>query len=300
MERYVHFNSWLKNKFGERTLKICVDGGFTCPNRDGTCGKGGCVFCGERGAGENTKRIAIKQQVQNFLNSYKGTRANKFIVYFQNFSNTYDTITNLRKKYDEALCDDRIVGISIATRPDCITEEIVELLKEYTQKYFVMVELGFQTANENTAKIINRGYKNNVFENAVTLLKNAGIFVVGHIMVGLLNETMADVLKTIDYFNKNKMDGVKIHSTYVLKNTKLCEWFICGKYQPISLKYYVDAVVNIIKNLNKNIVVCRITGDPPKDLLVAPEWQTHKKLVVNAINQKLEEENIIQGENVNE
>lgn len=299
MERYKHFNSWLKNKFGERTLKICVDGGFTCPNRDGTCGVGGCVFCGERGAGENTKRIAIKQQVQNFLNGYKGARANKFIVYFQNFSNTYDTIQNLKKKYDEALCDDRIVGISIATRPDCINEEIVELLKEYTKKYFVMVELGFQTSNENTAKNINRGYNNKVFDKAVWLLKNAEIFVVGHIMVGLLNETIDDVLNTVCYLNKNKIDGVKIHSTYVLKNTKLNNLFECGKYQPISMDFYVNAVANIIKNLNSNIIICRITGDPPKDLLVTPSWQTHKKLVVNAINKKLEEQNIVQGKNCN-
>ena len=296
MERYIHFNSWLKNKFGERTLKICVDGGFTCPNRDGACGIGGCIFCGERGSGENTKRIAIRQQVENFLSSYKGTRANKFIVYFQNFSNTYAKVEELRKKYNEALFDDRIVGLSIATRPDCINKEIVELLKEYSQKYFVMVELGFQTSNEDVAKKINRGYNNKVFEDAAKMLKDANIFVVGHIMVGLPNETIKDVLNTVEYLNKNIVDGVKIHSTYVLQNTKLNEMYNDGIYSSIDMDFYVDAVAQIISNLNKEIVVCRITGDPPKGILVAPEWQAHKKLVVNAINRKLEKNNIIQGE----
>lgn len=295
-ERYVHFNTWLKNKFGERTLKICVDGGFTCPNRDGKCGFGGCIFCGERGSGENTKRIPINLQVQNFLNGYKGQRANKFIVYFQNFTNTYASIQSLKEKYDEALCDDRIIGLAVATRPDCINQDVVDLLKTYKNKYYVMVELGFQTANENTGKIINRGYTNKNFVDAVNLLKTAGIDVVAHIMVGLPNENLNDVLNTVDFINSQKIMGVKIHSTYVIKNTKLEEMFLNNIYAPITQEYYVDAVAQIIKKLNRDIVVCRISGDPPKSELIAPLWQIHKKLVINAINKKLEEENICQGD----
>ena len=296
-ERYKHFNLWLKQKFGERVLKICIDGGFSCPNRDGKCGTGGCIFCGERGSGENTTRIGIKAQVDKFLNGYKGQRANKFIVYFQNFSNTYDDINTLKQRYDEALCDDKVVGLSVATRPDCVSEEVVELLRQYQKKYFVMVELGFQTANEQTGKIINRGYLNADFIKAVKMLSDAGVFVVAHVMVGLPNENEDDVVETINFLNNQKISGVKIHSTYVLKNTVLEQMYLGGKYLPTTQDFYVDMVAKIISKLKSNIVVCRISGDPPKDLLVTPQWQTHKKLVINAINKKLEENNIFQGDN---
>ena len=157
IKRYNYFNDYLKQKFGERTLKVCIDGGFTCPNRDGKCGVGGCSFCGERGSGENTKSIDISTQVKNHLSSYRGERANKFIAYFQNFSNTYANVEILKQKYDSALVDDRIVALAVATRPDCINSEVVNLLKEYQKDYYVYVELGFQTANENVAKRFNRG-----------------------------------------------------------------------------------------------------------------------------------------------
>lgn len=297
-ERYVHFNSWLKRKFGERTLKICVDGGFSCPNRDGKCGHGGCIFCGERGSGENTKPLGIKEQVLNYLNSYKGQRANKFIVYFQNFTNTYAPVETLKEKYNQSLCDPRIIGLNVATRPDCINAEVVELLKSYTQKYYVLVELGFQTSNEETAKLINRGYNNNSFVEAVKMLKNAGIDVVVHVMVGLPNETREDVLNSIKFVNHQNIMGLKIHSTYVLKNTKLEDMYLRGQYTPITQEFYVDVVADIIKNLNKNTVVCRISGDPPKSKVIAPLWQTHKKLVINAINKKLQEDDIYQGNNL--
>ena len=151
LERYNHLNKHLKNKFGERTLKICIDGGFTCPNRDGSKGFGGCIFCSEKGSGDHIKIAnSITEQVENYFNSYKAQRANKFIVYFQNYTNTYDSIENLKAKYDSALIDDRIVGLEVATRPDCINEEIVKLLQSYSQKYYVCVELGLQTANEKT------------------------------------------------------------------------------------------------------------------------------------------------------
>ena len=157
VERYKHLNKYLKDKFGERTLKICIDGGFTCPNRDGKVGIGGCIFCSEKGSGEHINSAKnITEQVENFFKSYKAERANKFIAYFQNFTNTYDSISNLKEKYDSALIDDRIVGLSIATRPDCINEDIVKLLSSYTDKYYVTVELGLQTFSDTTATLINR------------------------------------------------------------------------------------------------------------------------------------------------
>lgn len=296
VKRYNQFNDFLKEKFGERTLKVCIDGGFTCPNRDGKCGVGGCSFCGERGSGENTRKIDIASQVKNHLSSYRGERANKFIAYFQNFSNTYDSIENLKKKYDSALVDNRIVALAIATRPDCINEDIVNLLKEYQKKYYVYVELGFQTANESVAKKFNRGYSNQDFINAVKLLNKANIDVVSHIMVGLPFEGNEDHIKTVKFINSLNIMGVKIHSTYVIKNTQLEKLFNEGKYVPLELETYVDKVCDILSHLRKDIIICRITGDAPKDILVAPEWNSHKKIILNSINRGLEKRNIFQGD----
>ncbi|MBE5738679.1 MAG: TIGR01212 family radical SAM protein [Clostridiales bacterium] len=294
--RYSQFNTWLKNKFGERTLKICIDGGFSCPNRDGTKGCGGCIFCGERGSGENTKRIDISTQVKNHLSSYKADRAHKFIAYFQNFSNTYDSIDVLKARYDSALIDDRIVALAVATRPDCIDEEIVKLLSEYQEKYYVYVELGLQTSNESVAQKFNRGYTNEEFVSAVKLLNKYNIDVVTHIMVGLPYEEEGDILNTVQFINSLNIMGVKIHSTYIIKNTALEHLYQNGEYSPISLDYYVDSVCNILSHLNPNIVICRITGDAPKDILVEPQWNARKKIVLNSINKTLNERNIFQGD----
>lgn len=296
ISRYNQFNAWLKNKFGERTLKICIDGGFSCPNRDGTKGCGGCIFCGERGSGENTQRIDISTQVKNHLNSYKADRAHKFIAYFQNFSNTYDKVDVLKKKYDSALVDDRIVALGIATRPDCIDENIVQLLSEYQEKYYVYVELGFQTANEKVAQNFNRGYSNKDFINAVNLLNKYNIDIVTHLMVGLPFEEDTDIEDSVKFINSLNIRGIKIHSTYIIRDTVLEDLYKQGKYNPITLEYYVDKVCNIISLLRKDIVVCRITGDAPKDMLVEPKWNARKKIVLNAINNELEKRNIFQGD----
>ena len=296
-KRYNHFNDFLKQKFGERTLKICIDGGFTCPNRDGKCGVGGCSFCGERGSGENTKSIDIGQQVINHLNSYRGNRANKFIAYFQNFSNTYASVNELKKKYDSALVDDKIVALAIATRPDCIDEQIVNLLKEYQKKYYVYVELGFQTANQKVAQEFNRGYSNQDFINAVKLLNNAQIDVVTHIMVGLPYEEKGDILNTVQFINSLNIMGVKIHSTYIIKGTRLEHLYNKGEYKPLELDRYVNAVCDIISYIKKETVICRITGDAPKEILIEPKWNSHKKIVLNSINKELEKRNIYQGMN---
>lgn len=295
LNRYNHFNNWLKQKFGERTLKICIDAGFSCPNRDGKCGVGGCIFCGERGSGENTKRLNISEQVKNHLNSYKGQRAHKFIAYFQNFTNTYDTIENLKARYDAALIDDRIIALAVATRPDCINEEVSQLLASYKNKYYVYVELGLQTANDHVGEIINRGYKTKDFINAVKMLNNYGIDVFVHVMIGLPEELEEDLEQTIRLINDLNITGIKIHSTYIIKNTKLEELYIQKKYKPITLEYYINKVAEAVSLLNKNIVIARISGDAPKDILVAPEWNLHKKIIINRINKKLEQENIYQG-----
>lgn len=294
-ERYNHLNTYLKNKFGKRTLKICVDANFTCPNRDGTKGYDGCIFCSNKGSGEHLKKLSIEEQIKNHLDSYRGKRAESFIVYFQNFTNTYDSISNLKEKYLSAFVDERIVGISIATRPDCINEEIAKLLYEISQKHYVCVELGLQTANEEIGKLINRCYSCFDFINAVKLLNKYNIDVIAHIMVGLPNETFEDIQNTVKFVNLHNIQGIKIHSTYVVSDTKLCDMYNLNTYVPISLDYYLDALVYIITHINNNIIIHRISGDAPKDILVAPNWNTHKKLVLNGLDKRLKEENLYQG-----
>ena len=216
-------------------------------------------------------------------------------MYFQNFTNTYDTIQNLKEKYDSSIIDERIVGIDIATRPDCINTEVIELLKTYKNKLDVTVELGLQTANDDIARLINRGYDLNTFTKAVTILNEAGINVVVHIMIGLPNETKKDIEKTVKYINTLNINGIKIHSTYIVKGTLLEKWYQDGKYEPITLDYYLENLLYVITHINKNIIIHRITGDAPKDLLVAPDWNLHKKWVLNGLDKIMNEKDLVQG-----
>ena len=301
-ERYKHLNKYLKEKFGERTLKICIDGGFTCPNRDGTISTKGCVFCSEKGSGElircgsgNSIVEKIKNQVENYFGSYRSERANKFIAYFQNFTNTYDSLNMLKSKYDSALIDDRIVGLEVATRPDCINEDVVNLLKSYKDKYYVCVELGLQTSNDTTGILINRGYSSCQFTSAVKLLNDAGIDVVAHIMIGLPDETFYDLKNTVDFINSHNIQGLKIHSTYVVKNTVLADMYFDGSYEPISLEYYLKSLTYVVTHISPDVVIHRISGDAPKDLLIAPDWNLHKKWVLNGFDKILREQNLWQG-----
>lgn len=295
-ERYRHLNTYLKNKLGQRTLKICIDGGFTCPNRDGTVGKNGCIFCSEKGSGDHLcPTESITNQVRNFLASYRSQRANQFIAYFQNFSNTYDTIKNLKTKYDAALIDNRIVGLAVATRPDCINEEIVQLLKSYTNRYSVWIELGLQSSNDETGSFLNRGYTSQQFTSAVKLLNESGIDVITHIMVGLPGETKKDLENTVNFINQHSIQGLKIHCTYVIKNTQLAELYQKGAYEPISLEDYLRSLSYIITHISPSVIIHRISGDAPKDLLLAPNWNLHKKWILNGFEKLLKEENLWQG-----
>ena len=295
LEKYKHLNKYLKDKFGERTLKICIDGGFTCPNRDGRVGYGGCAFCSERGSGEHIIVDNISNQVKNYFTSYKAERANKFIAYFQNFTNTYDSIENLKMKYGAALIDDRIVALAIATRPDCISEDVCKLLKSYSERYYVWVELGLQTSNENTGKIINRCYTDEQFSAAVSLLNKYNIDVVTHIMVGLPGENFDDIKNTVNFINNHSIQGLKIHSTYVVKNTRLADMYFNGKYTPISLEYYLDCASYILTHISPDIVIHRVSGDAPKDLLIAPDWNLHKKWIINGLDKLLRDKDLYQG-----
>lgn len=296
IERYNHLNQYLKNKFGERTLKICVDGGFTCPNRDGKLGYGGCIYCSERGSGELINGSKnIKKQIEQYFQSYKAERANKFIVYFQNFTNTYDTITNLKQKYDAALIDNRIVGLEIGTRPDCINEDIVKLLKDYTNKYYVCVELGLQTSNDKIGEIINRCYTSKQFSDAVKLLNKYDIDVVAHIMIGLPTETKKDVIDTVNFINSHRLQGIKIHCTYVVENTILAQMYKKGEYKALDLDDYIETLIDVMTHLKPELVIHRITGDAPKDILVAPHWNKHKMWILHGFEKRFKGRNLWQG-----
>lgn len=283
---YNNLSGYFRTKYGRRLSKICIDGGFSCPNRDGRCGLGGCIYCGERGAGEHIDpSLSIRRQVENSLSSAK--EDDLFVAYFQNFTNTYAPVEVLKERYDSALIDERIRVLAIGTRPDCIDRKIAELIASYKEKVDVWVELGLQTASDKTADIINRGYHRDAFENAMEILREYDIPVVVHLMVGLPGENMDSIRDTVEYINRFKLFGVKIHSVYVMEGTVLAEIYRRGEYTPISQEEYTDAVAYILKNLRPEVVIHRLTGDCPRDMLVAPEWNVRKSETIDLIVKKL-------------
>ena len=294
MEIYNKFNQYLKNKFGERTLKICIDGDFTCPNRDGKKATGGCIFCGERGSGERVKREDISLQVTSFLNSYKAKRANKFIAYFQNYTNTYAPINYLEKLFADAILCDDIVALSIGTRPDCLGDDVLALLNRLNKIKPVTVELGLQTIHEKAAEFINRGYKLAVYDKAVCDLKAIGIEVVTHVILGLPFETKEMMLQTVKYVGA-VTDGIKLQNLQVLKGTPLSKLYEKGEVTLFERDEYIDLLCDCLSVLPKRVVVHRLTGDPPKNLLIAPKWCADKKGTLNAITKALSERNVEQG-----
>jgi radical SAM protein (TIGR01212 family) len=292
--RYNNLSGYFRKKYGKRVKKICIDGGFSCPNRDGTCGIGGCIYCGERGAGEHINPLtSIGEQVRAELS--RGKAEDVFLAYFQNFTNTYALVETLRERYDAALIDERIKLISIGTRPDCITEEIADLLSSYMDRYEVWVELGLQTANDETAALINRGYKAETFRRAMEILSARGIPVVVHLIVGLPGENIEHIKKTAAYLKPFSIFGIKIHSIYVMEGTALAEMYKNEEYTPPTLAEYVDGATYLICHLNPEIVLHRITGDCPKELLIAPLWNADKNEIIDKINKNLEKNNLHQG-----
>lgn len=291
---YRNLSSYLRKKHGKRLKKICIDGGFSCPNRDGKCATGGCIFCGERGAGEHIDpTLSIKETVLRALGQAED--GDGFIAYFQNFSNTYAPIEVLRQRYDSALIDGRIKILAIGTRPDCITEEIAELLASYKPMCDVWVELGLQTANDKTADVINRGYKRPVFEKAVEILEKHGIKAVVHLMIGLPGEGDAELYETADYLARFNLFGIKIHSVYVMQGTRLAEMYQNGEYEAISENDYVRRAAYLISHTNPDTVIHRITGDPPTGELIAPDWCRNKHRVIERINEELKKAGQSQG-----
>ena len=293
---YYTLSDKLKSIYNERVYKIPIDGGFTCPNRDGTKAFGGCAFCNEKGSGEHTLQLSIKNQVLRGIEIAKGkNKGNKFIAYFQNFSSTYADIETLKSRYQEALVSDDVVGLAIATRPDCITYEVAKIIKTVAFHRTVWVELGLQTANEDTAKAFNRQYSNADFLQAVKILNELDIPVVVHLIVGLNGEDFEGIKRTVDFINTVKIDGIKIHSLFILKNTALGERFLRGDFSPISREFYVKAVAYILTHIPKTITVHRLTGDGEKSEILAPDWTMEKKKNLNSINNYMWQNGLTQG-----
>ncbi len=296
-KKYNILSPYLRSKYdGMRVGKICIDGGFTCPNRDGACGIGGCIFCGERGAGEHIDgKASIEAQARAFLASPSAEKAGVYAAYFQNFTNTYAPVDVLRERYSAALIDPRIRILAVGTRPDCIDTERADLLGEFARTHDVWCELGLQTSNDSTAQRFNRGYPTSRFTEAVSLLAERGIEVIAHVIIGLPGETEEDVYETVRFVNSHPVKGLKLHSLYVTRDTVLHEMYQSGEYTPLTLDGYIKAVTGAICRTRPDIIFHRVTGDAPHDLLVAPEWNLEKNRTVTLIDKYMSDNGLYQG-----
>lgn len=297
MQRYNDLSSYLKKKFGSRLLKLSIDGGFSCPNRKN--GKKGCKFCSETGSGEfTTKRKSITEQLKAQISFLKEKdKSNGYIAYFQSYTNTFLPVKELRKMYYEAINFPNVKVLSIATRADCFNEEIYNLLLELNKKIEVWIELGLQTSNENTRNNMNIGYSTKTFENCVKRLKELNIKTIFHIIFGLPNETAKDYKNTIDYVNNKKPWGIKIHSLYIQNDCELYEEYLKNNFKVITWDEYIDALIMAIENLDKDIIIHRLTGDGDKEKLVAPLWSKDKIKTIGEISKILKQKNSYQGIN---
>ncbi len=280
-----------RQTFGCKVYKLSLDGGFTCPNRDGTLGTGGCIFCSEKGSGEFAEGScgSISRQLERAKERVRGkNREGKYIAYFQSFTNTYAPVAVLEQRYREAIAPEDIVGLAVATRPDCLPEEVVALLARINRIKPVSVELGLQTVHEDTARYLRRGYPTAVYLDAVKRLKAAGLEVVTHIILGLPGETEEMMMETTRQAVAAGTDGVKFHLLHVLRGTDLEQEYLRGRVEPLSLERYGQILKACISCLPEHIIVHRITGDGAKRDLIAPAWSADKKRVLNYLYKVLD------------
>ena len=297
-KRYHSLNYFLRDRFKEKVFKISLDGGFSCPNRDGTISKGGCLFCSESGSGDyaGDRELSITKQfcdIKEMMN--KKWKEGKYIAYFQAFTNTYAPVEELKRKYNEALKQEGVVAIAIATRPDCLQDEVLELLEEINKKFYVWVELGLQTVSDETARKINRGYRLEVYEDAIRRLKERNIDFVTHCIFGLPGETKEDMLRSVDYIAHSGSKGIKFHLLHLMKHTPMVKLYERGELEFLSQDDYIDLICKSIAMIPEDMVVHRLTGDAPRDLLIGPMWSLKKWEVLNAIDKALVDNEIYQG-----
>ncbi|TCS82092.1 hypothetical protein EDD72_11025 [Tepidibacillus fermentans] len=297
-KRYHTLNYEYRKLFGEKVFKVSLDGGFTCPNRDGRVATGGCIFCSARGSGDyaGDRRLDLKQQFHQVRDQlHKKWPKAKYIGYFQAFSNTYAPAEQLREMYDAILEEEGVVGLSIATRPDCLPDEVLDVLSEVNQKTKLWVELGLQTIHEHTQVLINRGHDYQVFLDGVHKLRERKIDVVVHIIVNLPGETIEEMMETARVVANLPIQGIKIHMLHLLKKTPLIKLYQEGKLHFMDQETYTKLVVDMLEILPPEMVIHRLTGDGPRELLVEPLWTLKKWEVLNGIDQELEQRNTWQG-----
>lgn len=285
-------NQYLKEKYGQKIYKIAIDGGFTCPNRDGRLDTRGCIFCSAGGSGDfaEDRSLSVTEQIERGKRRVESkmpadqTESNKYIAYFQAFTNTYAPIEHLKSLYMEAVRHPDIAAISIGTRPDCLPEDVLNLLGEINKIKPVWVELGLQTIHEKTADYIRRGYPLSVYDKAVEELKRRDIEIITHVILGLPGESREDMLESVRYVGDSGVQGIKLQLLHVLKGTDLEKDYKAGLFKCLTMEEYIDLIADSLDILPEDIIIHRMTGDGPKRILVAPEWSADKKRVLNELN----------------
>ncbi len=289
-KRYHSLNFELRKIFNEKTFKLSLDGGFTCPNRDGKIGFNGCIFCSDSGSGEyaSNRVLTIDQQIEDQINLLSNKWPNgKYIAYFQNFTNTYDDVSVLRTKYEAAINCDDIVGIAIATRPDCLDDNVIELLSELSKKTYLWIELGLQTIHDESARFLRRGYPFSLFEEKVKKLRSYNINVVTHLILGIPNETKEMIFESISKISRMDIQGVKLHLLHIIKGTDLERYYNSTKFTLFEKEEYIHLICDILERLNPDITIHRLTGDGSRDTLVEPWWSLDKRSILNGIDKEL-------------
>ncbi len=293
-KRYYTFSRFLKERFGCRVYKLPVDAGFTCPNRDGKIGYGGCTYCFNQSFSPPTlrKRVGISEQIK----SRKSRKGKKFLVYFQPYTNTYADVETLKRFYDEALQEEDVVGLCIGTRPDCVPDEVLSLIESYAGDYHIWIEYGLQSAQDRTLEIINRGHNFSRFEDAVYRTTGRGIFICVHVIFGLPGEGEGDMLETARALSNLPIDGIKIHHLQVIENTRMADDYRHGKIKTLSFDNYLQTVVKVIELLPPNVVIQRLCGEVlDSEILIAPKWNLEKHEILSCIDKELIKRDTFQG-----
>ena len=298
---YRSLDYMLRERFGEKVYKVTLNGGMSCPNRDGTLGTRGCIFCSEGGSGDFAADVSLSvtEQIESQIALLSAKRPiQKYIAYFQAYTNTYAPVEYLRKIFKEAMSHPGIVALSVGTRPDCLGEEVLDLLEELNRIKPVWIELGLQTIHEKTAQYIRRGYRLSCFDQALENLRKRNIEVIVHTILGLPGESREEILETMRYLNKKDIQGIKLQLLHVLKGTDLAYDYLAGRFQVYEREEYLDLLIECLENLDPEIVIHRITGDGPKDLLIAPLWASRKREVLNLLHHQMKEQNSYQGKSL--
>jgi hypothetical protein len=295
---YHSLDFMLKERYGEKVYKVTLNGGMSCPNRDGKIGHRGCIFCSEGGSGDFAAdaALSITEQIESQIAILSGKRPiEKYIAYFQAYTNTYAPVGYLEKIFTEAISHPKIVALSIGTRPDCLDDDVIKLLGSLNRQKPVWVELGLQTIHVSTARYIRRGYPLSTFEQAVEKLRRQDIEVIVHTILGLPGESREMILQTMDYLNTKDIQGIKLQLLHVLEGTDLADDYRAGRFRVLEREEYLDLLIECIEHLRPDIVIHRVTGDGPKDLLIAPQWASRKREVLNLLHHQMKEQHSFQG-----